>query len=107
MRDHRAWRTAEALAYHRDKRYHKSGVTDVLPPRSTPFLRRATRARPESPKTFIVYSRDSDTHNEWVKQLATRLTKDGVAVTFDQWDAEPGDQITEFMERAVRENDFV
>jgi hypothetical protein len=28
-------------------------------------------------------------------------------VTFDQWDAEPGDQITEFMERAVRENDFV
>src|SRR5208337_2088164 len=44
---------------------------------------------------------------EWVKQLATRLRADGVDVTLDRWHAAPGDRITLFMERAVRENDFV
>jgi TIR domain len=60
------------------------------------------------PKTFISYSWDDDAHKDWVKQLATRLrAKDGVDVTLDRWHAAPGDQIPAFMERAVRENDFV
>jgi len=59
------------------------------------------------PKAFISYSWDDDAHKEWVRQLATRLRADGVDVTLDRWHAEPGDQIPAFMERAVRENDFV
>src|SRR5271166_1615700 len=62
---------------------------------------------PTVPKTFISYSWDDDAHKEWVKQLATRLRADGVNVTLDRWPSAPGDQIPEFMERAVRENDFV
>jgi hypothetical protein len=57
--------------------------------------------------TFISYSWDSDVHKEWVRELATRLRKDGVAVTLDQWHIIPGDQIPEFMERSVRESDYV
>jgi hypothetical protein len=62
---------------------------------------------PPAPKTFISYSWDDPAHREWVRQLAIRLREDGVAVTLDQWDVAPGDQIPAFMERAVRENDFV
>jgi len=62
---------------------------------------------PTAPKAFISYSWDDDAHKEWVKQLATRLRADGVDVTLDRWHAAPGDQIPAFMERAVRENDFV
>ena len=62
---------------------------------------------PTAPKTFISYSWDDDAHKEWVKQLAIRLRVDGVDVTLDRWHAAPGDQIPAFMERAVRENDFV
>ena len=62
---------------------------------------------PPAPKAFISYSWDDTAHSEWVEQLATRLRSNGVAVTLDQWHAEPADQIPAFMERAVRENDFV
>jgi len=64
-------------------------------------------ANPVVPKTFISYSWDDDAHKEWVKQLATRMRADGVDVTLDRWHSAPGDQIPAFMERAVRENDFV
>jgi uncharacterized NAD(P)/FAD-binding protein YdhS len=62
---------------------------------------------PTVPKTFISYSWDDDAHKEWVKRLAIRLRTDGVNVTLDRWHSAPGDQIPAFMDRAVRENDFV
>lgn len=63
---------------------------------------------PPAPRAFISYSWDDDAHKEWVRKLAIRLREmDGVDVTLDRWHAEPGDQIPQFMERAVRENDFV
>lgn len=39
--------------------------------------------------------------------LAERLRADGVDVTLDRWAAVPGDQLPAFMERAIRENQFV
>jgi tetratricopeptide (TPR) repeat protein len=63
--------------------------------------------RPTVPRAFISYSWDDETQKEWVKQLASRLRADGVDVTLDRWHAAPGDRIPEFMERAVRDNDFV
>jgi DNA-directed RNA polymerase subunit RPC12/RpoP len=59
------------------------------------------------PKTFISYSWDNKEHKKWVRDLAARLRGDGIDVMLDQWHLVPGDQMPEFMERAVRENDFV
>jgi hypothetical protein len=58
-------------------------------------------------KVFISYSWDNDDHKNWVRELATRLRRDGIDVTLDQWHLVPGDQLPEFMERAVRESDYV
>jgi nucleotide-binding universal stress UspA family protein len=60
-----------------------------------------------SPSAFVSYSWDDDDHKQWVRDLSARLRGDGVEVILDQWHAVPGDQLPEFMERAVRENDYV
>lgn len=59
------------------------------------------------PKAFISYAWESDEVQSWVRNLATRLRGDGVDVTLDQWHLAPGDQLPQFMEEAVRTNDFV
>ncbi len=59
------------------------------------------------PKTFISYSWDNEDHKTWIRELAERLRRDGIDVMLDQWHLVPGDQMPEFMERAVRDNDFV
>ena len=56
---------------------------------------------------FISYSWDDDAHCEWVRSLATRLRADGIDVAIDRWSALPGDQLPTFMERSIRENQFV
>src|SRR5688572_5214581 len=66
-----------------------------------------TLASRPTPKVFISYSRDDEPHNDWVRAFATRLRSDGVDATLDQWHLQPGDQLPAFMERAVRENDYV
>ena len=60
-----------------------------------------------APKVFISYSWDDGNHRKWVRDFATRLRRDGIDAILDQWEAVPGDQLPEFMERAVRESDFV
>ncbi len=60
-----------------------------------------------NPKTFISYAWESDEAKEWVKKLATELRKDGIDAKLDQWEVVPGDQMPHFMEKSVRENDFV
>jgi tetratricopeptide (TPR) repeat protein len=59
------------------------------------------------PKAFISYSWDDQAHKSWVRDLAVRLRSDGVDVTLDQWHAAPGDPLPAFMDKAIRENDFV
>lgn len=61
----------------------------------------------DAPKVFVSYSWDSDDHRDWVCNFASRLRSDGVDAELDRWKLAPGDQLPEFMERAVRENDFV
>lgn len=60
-----------------------------------------------SPKVFISYSWDDDNHRKWVRDFATRLRGDGIDAILDRWQVVPGDQLPAFMERAVRESDFV
>ena len=59
------------------------------------------------PKAFISYSWDSEGHKRWVASVASRLRSDGVEVILDQWHLVPGDQLTEFMEREIRQNDYI
>ena len=61
----------------------------------------------QNPKVFISYSWDSEAHKSWVASLAGRLRNDGVEVRLDQWHTVPGDQLPSFMEREIRENEFV
>lgn len=59
------------------------------------------------PKAFLSYAWESDELRAWVRDLATRLRSDGVDVTLDQWTVHPGDELPQFMESAVRDNDYV
>ena len=61
----------------------------------------------ESPKAFVSYSWDDDDHKKWVAGLAATLRGDGVDVTLDQWNMIPGDHLTSFMEKEIRDNDYV
>ncbi|MFI7494475.1 toll/interleukin-1 receptor domain-containing protein [Kocuria sp. M4R2S49] len=54
----------------------------------------------QEPLAFVSYSWDSETHSNWVIQLATRLRSHGVNVALDRWDTRPGSDLSLFMERA-------
>lgn len=58
-------------------------------------------------KTFISYAWESDEIKKWVKNLATQLRNDGIDAKLDQWEVVPGDQMPHFMEKSVKENDYV
>ncbi|KIO48441.1 toll/interleukin-1 receptor domain-containing protein [Nitrosospira sp. NpAV] len=59
------------------------------------------------PKAFLSYAWESNELREWVRDLATRLRSDGIDVMLDQWSLHPGDELPQFMENAVRDNDYV
>jgi hypothetical protein len=60
------------------------------------------------PKVFISYSWVPAANKRWVAELAARLrTNDSIDVRLDQWEVVPGDQVPHFMEKAVRDSDFV
>jgi len=59
------------------------------------------------PKVFISYSWDDEPHKAWVKDLAARLRNEGIDANLDIWEVTPGAQLPEYMERSVRDNDFV
>ena len=61
----------------------------------------------DPPTAFISYSWDDESHMSWVKELATRLRKDGIDAKLDQWEVSLGDPITKFMGSAIRESDFI
>ena len=60
-----------------------------------------------SPRAFLSYSWDDVAHRAWVAGLATDLRRDGIESILDQWHVAPGDLLTAFMEKEIRENDYV
>lgn len=59
-------------------------------------------------KVFISYAWEGDEHKEMIEALATRLrTEAGVDATFDDWDLKIGDSLTAYMEKMIRNSDFV
>ena len=75
-------------------------------PKGEQYKEAAKQHQADNPKVFISYTWEDDIKT-WVKELATRLRADGIDVTLDQWQLAPGDQLTHFMETAVRQNDYV
>lgn len=57
-------------------------------------------------KCFISYSWDSQQHRDWVLRLAEDLRAGGVEISLDR-DVKPGESVTQFMEVAIRDSDFV
>ncbi len=60
-----------------------------------------------NPTTFISYAWESIEVKNWVKNLATKLRNEGIDAKLDQWEVIPGDQMPHFMEKSVKENDYV
>ncbi len=58
-------------------------------------------------KVFLSYSWDDETHKAWVARLARDLRRDGVETRLDRWHSELGDSLPAFMEREIRDNDYV
>src|SRR5690242_12248374 len=63
--------------------------------------------RVPGPSVFVSYVWESAELRSWVKSLATDLRADGVNIILDVWENAPGDQLPVFMEKAIRESDFV
>ena len=57
------------------------------------------------PSVFISYSWDSEDHKRWVREFSSRLVANGVVVRLDQWEIQPGDSLTAFMEMQLSECD--
>lgn len=58
-------------------------------------------------KAFISYSWEDDEHSEWVKKLATDLRSYGIESRLDAWNLIGGDKLPLFMEKEIRDNDFI
>lgn len=58
------------------------------------------------PKVFISYSWSSPQHEQWVSDLAERLTGDGVVVVLDKWDLKEGQDKHAFMEKMVQDKEI-
>jgi hypothetical protein len=58
-------------------------------------------------KVFISYSWEDEDHKTWVKKLATDLRNYGIESRLDAWNLSGGDKLPFFMEKEIRDNDFV
>ena len=58
-------------------------------------------------KVFISYSHDSPEHKKWVSELAAQLRRNGVNTILDQWNLDPKDNVTQFMEHSIRGSDRI
>jgi hypothetical protein len=60
-----------------------------------------------APTVFISYSHDSQEHQVRVLAFSNRLRNDGIDATIDQYEVSPPEGWPVWMERQVRESDFV
>lgn len=58
------------------------------------------------PKVFISYSWSPITNKNWTLDFAERLTRDGVHVIIDEWDAKEGQDKFHFMEKMVNDTEI-
>ena len=90
---------------------------DGVPPGADPVLVNvapaAAMARVEgsamkAPIVLVSYAWGEQDFQDWIEfDLAGRLRASGVETRLDRWEVSPGYELTEFMESALRESDFV
>jgi hypothetical protein len=61
----------------------------------------------EPPKVLISYSHDSPEHAQHVLELANRLRADGIDCTIDQYVVAPAEGWPRWMDKQIRDSDFV
>jgi hypothetical protein len=61
----------------------------------------------KTPIAFISYSHDSQKHIDWVMSLASNLVEKGIDVILNKWSLRPGDDLPVFMEKSLRDADYV
>jgi len=66
-----------------------------------------TRRKMKVPKVFISYSHDSREHADRVLALADRLRREGVDCILDQYEESPPEGWIQWMERQIKNADFV
>ena len=59
----------------------------------------------DSPIVFISYCWSPITNKNWVLEFAERLSRDGVNIIIDKWDAREGQDKFAFMEQMVNRED--
>jgi hypothetical protein len=79
------------------------------PPSRSPAPSQPTLAAPaeKKPRIFVSYSWDDKLHCTWVRHFAERLVDFGLDVRLDQWHAQYGDDLSQFMEQEVSKADFI
>jgi len=61
----------------------------------------------QTPRVFVSYSHDDQSHKDWVLSLSARLVKNGVEVALDQWDLSLGGDLPHFMESGLTAADRI
>ncbi len=61
----------------------------------------------DTPRVFISYSWDNESHKTWVRNLVKDLRSNGVDAILDQYEMKAGDNIIYFMEKAIDDTDMV
>ena len=59
------------------------------------------------PVVFISHAWEDGDHAEWVKTLATHLSQGGCEVILDLWNVALGEYLPQFMEKSIRDCDYV
>ncbi len=55
-----------------------------------------------TPVVFISFSRESEEHIQWVRELAAQLRNDGVDARLDEWEVAPGGDLSNYMSSSIR-----
>ncbi|MDR1583045.1 MAG: toll/interleukin-1 receptor domain-containing protein [Prevotellaceae bacterium] len=85
-------------------------------PISNPIVEESQKSAPiipvlvddDTPTVFISYSWDTQEHEAWVLNLATKLMENGIDVILDKWDLGPlGKPLPHFMEQAISKSQRV
>ena len=58
-------------------------------------------------KVFISYKWEDESHNQWVRQLATDLRHASIDAKLDIWEVRYGDSFTDYMTSKIQDADAV
>lgn len=83
-------------------------VVEDIEPKTKSVIESAAEATEAIPTVFISYSWDSQEHEDWIVNLATKLCDNGVNAILDKWDlGSLGKPLPHFMENSITKSQRV